>query len=77
MGFNSAFKGLNFIHDEACYTIVIITKFIWPIPVAARSKVWGLRRLACWDCGFESRREHGCFSFMSVACCQVEVSASG
>jgi hypothetical protein len=26
--------------------------------------VWGvgLRPLACWDCGFESRREHGCLS---------------
>ena len=30
-----------------------------------------------WDCGFESRRWHGCLSFVSVVCCQVEVSASG
>jgi hypothetical protein len=37
----------------------------------------GLRPLACWDCGFESRRGHGCLSLVSVACCQVEVSASG
>jgi hypothetical protein len=27
-----------------------------PIPVAAQSKAW----VACWDCGFESRRRHGC-----------------
>jgi hypothetical protein len=33
--------------------------------------------LACWDCGFESRRLHGCLSRMSVVCREVEVSASG
>jgi hypothetical protein len=52
-----------------------------PIPVAARSKAWvygvGLRPIACWDCGFESRRGHGCLSLVSVVCCQVEVSAMG
>jgi hypothetical protein len=39
---------------------------------------WGvdLRSLACWDCGFESRRRHGCLSVVSVVCCQVEVSAT-
>jgi hypothetical protein len=37
----------------------------------------GLRPLACWDCGFESRRRHGCFSFVSVVCIQAEVSATG
>ena len=26
----------------------------------------GLWRLACWDCGFESRRGHGCMSLVSV-----------
>ena len=35
------------------------------------------RPLACWDFGFESHRRHGCLSVVSVACCQVEVSASG
>ena len=41
--------------------------------------VWGLglRSLACWDCGFESRLGHGCLSLVKVMCCQVEVSASG
>jgi len=37
----------------------------------------GLRPLACWDCGFEPRREHGCPSLVSVVCCQIEVSATG
>jgi hypothetical protein len=35
------------------------------------------RPLAYWDCGFESRRRHGCLSPVSVVCCQVEVSATG
>jgi len=37
----------------------------------------GLRPLACWDCGFESRRWHGCLSVVSVVCCQVEFPATG
>ena len=41
-----------------------------PIPVAVRP-------VACWDCGFESRRVHGCLSLVSAVCCQVEVSDSG
>jgi hypothetical protein len=36
----------------------------------------GLRALACWVRGFESRRGHGCLTLVSVVCCQVEVSAS-
>jgi len=34
-------------------------------------KLWlrGLRPLACWNCGFKSRREHRCLSFAGVACC--------
>ena len=41
--------------------------------------VWGegQRPIACWGCDFESRRGHGCLSFVSVVCCQVEVSATG
>ena len=37
----------------------------------------GLRPLACWDCGYESRRGHGSLSLVSVVCCQVEISVSG
>ena len=49
-----------------------------PIPGAAQVQgaSVGLRPLACWDCGFESRRGHGCLSLVSVVCCQVEVSAT-
>ena len=36
-----------------------------------------VRPLACWDYGFESRREHRYLSLVSVVCCQVEVSALG
>jgi len=39
--------------------------------------VVGLQPLAWSDCGFESRRRHGCLSLVSVVCRQVEVSASG
>ena len=37
----------------------------------------GLRPLACWECGFESHRGHGCLSLVIVVYCQVEVSATG
>ena len=36
----------------------------------------GLRPLANWDCGFESRRGHGYLSFVCVVFCQVEVSVT-
>jgi len=32
----------------------------------------GLGPLACWDCGFDSCRGHGCLSVVSVVCCEVE-----
>ena len=35
-----------------------------------------LRPLACWGCGFESRRGNGCLSVVNVMCGQVEVSAT-
>jgi len=36
-------------------------------------EVVSLRPLTCWDCGLESRREHGCLSLVSVVCCQLDV----
>ena len=45
-------------------------------PSGRAAQAVGLRPLACWDCGFESHREHGCLSVVSVVCCQVEVSAT-
>jgi hypothetical protein len=38
---------------------------IVPILVAAFWGV-GVRPLACWDCGFESRRGHGCLSLWGL-----------
>jgi hypothetical protein len=35
-----------------------------------------LRPLSCWNCGFESRRGHGCLSLVSGVYCQSEDSAS-
>ena len=32
---------------------------------------------ACWDCRFQSRREHVCLSLVSDVCCQVEVFTMG
>ena len=46
----------------------------WPVTVAERFEAseqtdpqWQscLRPIACWHCGFESRREHGCLSFVN------------
>jgi len=57
-------KTLN-ITDPAC-------GFQWPIGLNRRSAATG------WlECGFESRRGHGCLSVASVVRCQVEFSASG
>ena len=36
-----------------------------------------MRSFACWDCGFESRRRHGCLSLVNDACCKVKASALG
>jgi hypothetical protein len=33
--------------------------------------------LACWDCGFEFLRGHGCLSVVSVIFLQVEISTTG
>jgi len=42
------------------------------LPVSNRGACLG----ACWDCGLESHRGHGCLSVVSVVCCQEEVSAT-
>ena len=35
------------------------------------------RQLACWECGFESRRRYGYLSPLSLVWCQVKISATG
>jgi hypothetical protein len=36
-----------------------------------------MRHRACWDCEFESRREHSRLSDVNVGVVQLEVSATG
>jgi len=59
------------------YTCILIDVCFSQAGPSSRA-VWGvgLRPLACWDRGFESHRQHGCLSVVSVVCCQVEVSAT-
>jgi hypothetical protein len=60
----------NHLKEEFHLTHACRSQWLRPLGV-------GLRPLACWNCGFESHRVHGCLSLVSVVCCQVEVSASG
>jgi hypothetical protein len=46
-------------------------------PGGRAGKAWVYGPRAWWDCGFESRRGHGCLSLVSIVCCWVEVSATG
>ena len=56
-----------------------INRYIFLIAYPSGHAVYGvgLRLLACWNCGFKSRRGHGCLSLVSAVYSQVEVSASG
>ena len=71
---------LNILY-KVTFTRNPIISFIVPLQTAhpGGRAVYGigLRPLAYWDCGIESRRRQGCLSLVSVVCCQVEVSASG
>jgi hypothetical protein len=68
--------GIDAIHFLE-FVLLLRYKYIWPIPVAARSKAWVGGRSLVGDCGFGSRRRLGCLSLVSVVCCQVEVAAMG
>jgi hypothetical protein len=48
-----------------------------PIPVVARSKAWVCGRSLARILGSNPTRRYGCLCFVSVACCQVKISASG
>jgi len=66
-------------------------RFNWPLQASTlkyirifssrlgQCAVWGvgLRPLACWNCGFESRRGLWCLSLVSFVCYQVEISMAG
>jgi len=61
---------------HSTYNILPQLKFIYADPSGRAVKDVGLRPLACWDCRFESCREHGYLSVVGVVCCQVEVSVT-
>jgi hypothetical protein len=48
-----------------------------PIPMAARSKAWVCDRLLAGIADSNPAWGHGCPSLVGVACCQVEVTATG
>jgi hypothetical protein len=62
------------------YSDILILLFLCqssPDPIGRVVWGMGLRPPGCWDCGFVSRRRHGCLSLVSDVCSQVEVSARG
>ena len=56
---------------------VLLVTLTWGRSRCPRVIRCGVRPLFWWDCRLESRWGHGCLSFVSVVCCQVEVSATG
>ena len=59
-------------------SLILIKTVNAPRAGSSGRAVWGvgLRRLTCWDCGFDSQRGHGCLSVASVVFCKVQVSAT-
>ena len=61
-------------HQNARGAHRFFLKYAWLVShVAARSRAWGLRPLASWNCGVEARREHGCLPLVRVVCCQISL----
>jgi hypothetical protein len=56
---------------------ILLTRYQTADPGYRAVSSMGLRSLAGWNSGFESRRVYGCLSVISVVCCHVEFSASG
>jgi hypothetical protein len=52
---------------RAAYPVHFILLDFFTLIIEVSRSQWPL---AYWDCGFESRREHGCLSLVSVVCCQ-------
>ena len=61
------YKSTSFLH--AIYMI--------PVPLGRAIYDVGLRPLACWDHGFESRQGYGFLTVVCVLCCRVEYCATG
>jgi hypothetical protein len=49
---------------------------LYPMKITETSILFINNTDAYQDCGFKSRRGHGCLSLVSVVCCQVEVFAT-
>ena len=64
-------------HDNIGPFQLLITDNIIADPGGRTVEGVGLRPLACWEWGFESRHGHGRLSLVSVVCCRVEFSGSG
>jgi hypothetical protein len=61
-----------------CVSILILSHIaLGSIPVAARSKAWVCSRLLTGIVGSKPSGSMNVSLFMSVVCCQVEVSATG
>jgi hypothetical protein len=82
---NHAYLMEDFLkHNRTQYSMDVIVSFMLrPLLSVSQTAIFylyegvGLRPLAFWDCRFEScRGGHGCFSVVSVVCCQTEVSAT-
>jgi hypothetical protein len=77
------FKMSLYFPDSPLYPLSFMTSTRISIPVKDADprdravKGVDLWLLACWDWRFQSRRSHGCLSFVTDVCCQVEVPASG
>jgi len=63
-------RHLDIIFERYINNVVLIKE-------SADSSGVGLRPLASWDCGFESRRGPGCLSLVNVVCCEADISALG
>jgi hypothetical protein len=77
---------LEIIHNCSLHKFTIIIHTTKPftlrycinlaIPSARAVLGVGLRPLACWDRGLETRLGHGCLSLVNVVCYQLEVSVT-
>jgi len=51
-----------------CLSLFLIDMIVMKCPYLA-----SVLPLACWDCGFESRRGQGCLSLVNVVCYQMSL----
>jgi hypothetical protein len=77
-GKETVIKTVNFIHALNNREFVALLEKARPIPVAGQSKAWACGRSLAGIAGSNpSGGMDGCLCIVSVACCHVEVSASG